>query len=188
MAGNYKRRNFFINKQLQGKMMFQVYFLIVVGIILFSGLLLYFTSDSLTIVYQNNDLQVGKTPLIFLHDLFKVSWILLIPVGLLVVLSVLFQSHRTAGPLYKFEMVLDEMIAGNIGKEVWLRNKDNGQDLATKLTIFNRKIAASLSHLQELNGQLEDCVSEQDLTVLHNTIKELSTEIKTTLETYTIEE
>ncbi len=188
MTAKYKRRNFFVNKQLQGKMMFQVYVLIAVGGVVFSALLFYFTSDSLTIVYQNNDLQVGKTSLIFFNDFIKANWIILIPVGLLVVLGVLFQSHHTAGPLYKFEMVLDNMIAGNVGKEVWLRNKDNGQKLAKKLTVFNQKIASTLLDLQELNKQLEDCASEQELPILQQRVKELSLEIKTTLETYTIEE
>lgn len=188
MAGNFKRRNFFINKQLQGKMMFQVYLLLAVGVVVFSGLLLYFTSDSLTIVYQNNDLQVGKTPLIFFHDLLKVVWILLIPLGLLVVLRVLFQSHRTAGPLYKFEMVLDRMIDGKVGSKVYLREKDHGQDLAQKLTIFNRNIAQTLIRLEELNSQLELCHNEQDIVVLQGRIKELSSEIKKSLAAYTIEE
>jgi signal transduction histidine kinase len=188
MAGNYKRRNFFINKQLQGKVMFQVYLLLAVGIVVFSGLLLYFTSDSLTIVYQNNDLQVGKTPLIFFHDLLKVAWILLIPLGLLVMLRVLFQSHRTAGPLHKFEMVLDEMIAGKVGGTVYLREKDYGQNLAKKITDFNQNIAQTLRRLEELNKQLELCHNEQDIAVLQGRIKELSRKIKKILAAYTIEE
>ncbi|MDA3971860.1 MAG: hypothetical protein PF442_10975 [Desulfobulbaceae bacterium] len=188
MARNYKRRNFFINKRLQGKMMFQVYLLLAVGLVLFSGLLLYFTSDSLTIVYQNNDLQVGKTPLLFVHELLKASWILLIPIGLLVVLWVLLQSHRTAGPLYKFEMVLDAMISGRIGGIVYVRKKDEGQELAKKLTVLNRKLGDTFSHLQSLNDELELCTSEQDLSVLQQRMQTVHKEIQTTLETYTIEE
>lgn len=188
MAGNYKRRNFFINKRLQGKMMFQVYLLLAVGLVLFSGLFLYFTSDSLTIVYQNNDLQVGKSPFLFFNDLLKANWIILIPVGLLVLLGVLFQSHRTAGPLYKFEMVLDAMISGRVGRIVYVREKDEGQELAKKLTSFNRKLGDTFSHLQGLNDELERCISEQDVSVLQQRIKTVHQEIQATLETYTIEE
>lgn len=187
MAGKYKRRNFFINGRLQGKMMFQVYLLIAVGIIVFSGLLLYFTSDSLTIVYQNNDLQVGKTPLIFFKDLLKVSWIILIPLGFLVMLRVLFQSHRTAGPLYKFEMVVDAMIAGKVGGEVYLREKDYGKKLAHKLSQYNQQMAETFTRLQQLSRQLEACGDEQDHAVLQEQIKALSREMKDILVNYTLE-
>jgi ppGpp synthetase/RelA/SpoT-type nucleotidyltranferase len=85
-------------------------------------------------------------------------------------------------------MILDDMIAGKVGRIVSLREKDYGKGLAKKLTIYNQKISETLLQLEQLNRQLELCASEQELSVVQQRIKELSTEFQTILESYTIEE
>ncbi len=76
-------------------------------------------------------------------------------VGLLLVilqiaLLTIFFSHRVAGPAYRFERVLREVVAGRYTTTVTLRRSDELQPLAEAL---NAALLATRKRLQVLSGQ-----------------------------------
>ncbi|MEN8140635.1 MAG: hypothetical protein ABFR97_05355 [Thermodesulfobacteriota bacterium] len=185
---NNKRRNIFVNKRYQGRLMLQFYLLLTVSSLIFSLLLAYFTSDSLTIVYQGNDLQVGRTPLLFVQQMLKAGWVLLIPFGFIVLLVVFWQTQRMAGPLYRFEKILQEMNGGHIGQTVHLRPKDDGKAVARNLTDLNAKLAITMQKLGELSFELEGIVAGPSISSKWRQvrIRELSEEISQAVRAYKI--
>jgi len=189
MSKDYKRRIFFIKKKYQGRFMLISYMVLVGTALILNLALIFLSSDSITLIYQNNDFRIDKTPLVLLWQFAMANWVLLIPCGLLVVLYVLFQTHRIAGPLYRFEKTLDEMNKGKIGQQVILRKKDEPKELANKLSNLNKMLAISIKKLITTHEEIDRIISgEEDCNVKLERIKQLNTDAANTLDFFTIDD
>lgn len=144
MAKGYKRRNFFIKKDFQGKLILSTFLFFSGGCLLFIVLMALFSADTLTISYSQNSLQFGQTPLMLIKQMLTANWLLLAIGGTVLVISSMFLSHRIAGPLYRFEKVLDSMNAGQLCEIVSLREKDEGKELAVKINHFNATLSRAV--------------------------------------------
>ncbi len=148
MAKHYKRKNFFIKKNFQGKLILS-YFLFITGGSLFFILLLWiFSADTLTISYNNHDFQFGQTPLILLKKALAAHWIFIVSGAVFTVIAAMLITHRIAGPLFRFERTLDNMLQKDLTDNVTLRTKDEGKELAKKINAFNRDLSTTFKALQ----------------------------------------
>lgn len=155
MSKRNKRKNFFIKKNLQGKLILG-YFLFVIGGCLFFILLLgMLSADSLTINYTNHDLQMGKTPLVLVKEVITAHWIFLVTVGTILVIAAMFLTHRIAGPFYRFERTIDAMSSGILNEAIHLRKKDEGKDLANKINSFNTILSSKLRTIDQQSRAIE---------------------------------
>ncbi len=168
----YKRRNYFINKEFQGRYIFNYFLLAAIGSILFIAVFSFFSSNTLSIVYDNYHLQIGLTPGILFKKILSTQWLFIVLGGGMVVVVTLILTHRVAGPFYRFEKTLDEMMAGDISKKIILRKKDEGKDLAQKMNAFNYMLGDKLSIIENFNAQiavsslhLKKALDESDLGV-----------------------
>ena len=172
----HKRKNIFIKQEFQGKMILGYFLFVMGGCLLFIVLLGLFSSDSLTISYTNNDLQFGQTPFMLIKKALAAHGILLVIGGTLLVFAAMFITHRIAGPLYRFEKALDSMNTGDLTDTIYLREHDEGKELAKKINTFNSSLSNSLRSikgnsiaLSELFIQLEDSVQpKHDQDRLHS--------------------
>ncbi|MDP3480489.1 MAG: methyl-accepting chemotaxis protein [Desulfoprunum sp.] len=160
MEKSYKRRNFFIKKDFQGKLILGYFLFVMGGCLLFIILLGIISADTLTISYSNHDIQMGQTPIMLLKNVIAANWIFLIIGGSLLILAAMLITHRIAGPLFRFEKALDNMAAGNLNDVIHLREHDEGKDLAEKINVFNlglsqklRSIAMETEKISDLLGQ-----------------------------------
>jgi methyl-accepting chemotaxis protein len=149
---SYKRRNYFINKEFQGRYIFNYFLLVTLGSLLFIGVFSFFSSNTLSIAYSNYHLQLGVTPGILFKKILSTQWLLIVFGGGIVVLVTLVLTHRVAGPFYRFEKTLDEMIEGDISNKIVLRQKDEGKDLAQKINAFNFILGDKLSLMENFNS------------------------------------
>ncbi len=177
----YKRKIYFINKELQGKMIFQYFLLLALGSVLFIGIFSIFSSSTLSIVYEDYQLQLGTTPGILFRKILSTQWLFIVLGGLALCMITLRLSHRVAGPFYRFEKVLDAMIQGDVSQPIMLREKDEGKILAQKINEFNGLISRDFSLLQEYNSQVAVSV-RQLVASLESEGNSMKPEIKTLLE------
>jgi len=160
MKTKYKRRNFFIKKGLQGKYVLSYFIFVMLGVIFFTLIFSMLSMNTLSIVYDDYDLQIGTTPLILLEKILASQWIFMAIFAMLfvVIISILL-THRIAGPMYRFEQAFNEMINGNIGYWIKLRKKDEGKELAEKINRFNdilsEKLKATNRLVDEIDRSLE---------------------------------
>ena len=150
----WRRRNFFIKKELQGKYIFSIFMFVLAGAVLFTAVFGLMSADTLTITYKGSNLQVGRTPIVLLKEIVKTNWIFIVAGGLLVVIASIFLTHRVAGPLYRFERTLEEMKKGNFNSEIRLRSKDEAKEVARMFNEFNATISLQLKEIQELTEAL----------------------------------
>jgi nitrate/nitrite-specific signal transduction histidine kinase len=89
-----------------------------------------------------------------LQSLLLVFGIGMVIVMIQIVLLTVFFSHKVAGPVFRFEKVCQNMIAGNYTGEIHLRKGDEMQNLAFLLNEVLRKTRERFSALT--NPQNED--------------------------------
>jgi methyl-accepting chemotaxis protein len=164
MVKNYKRRNFFIKKDFQGKLILGCFLLVAGGGLLFNVLLGLLSADTLTISYIDRDLQLGQTPLMLVKQVLTANWFLLVIGGGFMMLASLLLSHRIAGPLYRFETTLDNMQKGRLDNTIHLRDKDEGKELARKINEFNVQLSQSFTIISQ-NSKALQILTEQALTL-----------------------
>lgn len=152
--------SFFLKKDLQGRYVLSYFLFVMVGSIVFALVLGLFSADTLTIVYENHDLRLGQTPAILLTKVLGAQWAFIIFGGLLVVVGAIVLTHRVAGPMYRFESTLDEMIKGNIGINIILRKKDEGQELAAKINQFNSMLSTNVAEMKQIVEESEGVVEK----------------------------
>ena len=156
----YKRRNYFIKKELQGKYVLIYFAMVVIGTVLFALLFSLISANTLSISYDNYNLQVGTTPKILVHKFLAAEWLFILLGGLTVVIVAIFLSHRVAGPLYKLERSVNGMISGNFASTIYLRRKDEGQELAEKLNQLNEMLSAKIQEMRHLNKRMDQHLLE----------------------------
>ncbi len=154
MKEKFRRRNYFIQKTFQGKYIFNFYLLVIIGAIIFTAIFSYVTVDTLTVTYENYNLKLDRTPLMLFKQILTANWFIFIPVGLIVIIAAMFQSHRIAGPLFKIERILDEMSKGIINTDLFLRQKDEGKEIMNKLKEYNGFLAGKITDMRSLSHDI----------------------------------
>lgn len=147
MVTRHKRRNFFIKKDFQGKLILGYFLFVIGGCLFFMILLGAFSADTLTISYNNNDLQLGQTPVILLKEILAAQWIFIISGSVFIIIAAMLITHRIAGPMFRFEKSLDSMLKNNLNDTIHLRTKDEGKELAKKINDFNQSLSITLKNL-----------------------------------------
>lgn len=160
MKRTWRRRNYFIKKDLQGKYIFSFFIFVILGSILFTAILSFLSADTLTIVYENYNVKIGQTPLMLLKEILSAHLIFIVTGGLLVVVLSMFLTHRFAGPIFRFEKSVEDMISGNFAFQIWLRNKDEGKELAEKINRLIMMLSATLKDLKQMNADMESTLSD----------------------------
>jgi methyl-accepting chemotaxis protein len=156
------RRNIFIKKSFQARLILGYLLFVATGCLLFLGLLTFLAADTLTI--GSPHASHGHTPLILVKELLAGHWLLLVAGAALLVLVAMRITHRLAGPLFSFERTLDQMLSGDLNQTIKLRSSDEGKELAQKINAFNTELSKNLkmigSHADAmaiLLEQVENC-------------------------------
>lgn len=168
MNRTWKRRNYFIKKDLQGKYIFSFFIFMVAGSIIFTLILGLLSSDTMTIVYENYKLQIGKTPLMLIKEILSAQWIFIVAGGFLFVVLSMFLTHRFAGPIFRFEKSIEEMTKGKLDFRIYLRAKDEGKELAEKINIFIDMLSSDIKEMKRLSEEVNNKLTDVDNSLKGN--------------------
>jgi methyl-accepting chemotaxis protein len=160
MSRGYKRRNIFIKKELQGRIIFKFFLLSFAGILAFALIFSLLSQDNLTITYDGQHLQLGKTPLVLFQDLLAAQWLFLVTIGVLVTLFAMLWTHRLAGPLFRFEKTLAGMAERDLNQKIVLRHKDEGKEIAELFNRVTLLLSEDIATLQHANEHLGACLQQ----------------------------
>lgn len=148
MAQKYKRRNIFIKKDFQGKLILGYFLFVAGGCLIFLFILGIFSADTLTLSYINHDLQLGQTPIMLLKKTLAANWVFIVIGSAILVVAAMLITHRIAGPLFRLEKALDNMLKGKLDDTIYLRSNDEGKDIAKKINDFNTDLSLTVKNLQ----------------------------------------
>jgi len=155
----YKRKKYFIKKNFQGKLILGYFLFMVVGCLIFMLALSYLVSDSMTVVYSNNELQIGQTPFMLFKQLIAAHWVVIVLGAAMVVVIATRITHRVAGPMFNLERSLDYMIDGRLDNVIYLRKKDEGKELAAKINKFNAELSSNVGRIRKRSKNIQELLS-----------------------------
>ncbi len=178
----YQRKKYFIKKNFQGKLILGYFLFMVVGCLIFMLALSYLVSDSMTVVYSNNELQIGQTPFMLFKQLIAAHWIVIVLGAAMVVVIATRITHRVAGPMFNLERSLDFMIDDKLDNVIYLRKKDAGKELAAKINQFNAELSADIRIIRQRSKNIQELLSnyavldpekrsQEDLESIHASIQ-----------------
>jgi methyl-accepting chemotaxis protein len=163
MAGKWQRRNYFIKPDIQGLFILKTFLLVFFCCILYAAILAIFSTDSMTITYKDNNLLLGKTPIILFKEMLKAQGLFILSGGLGVVMFALVVSHRFAGPLYKLERCVEMMLAGDHSFTVIFRPNDKGHELAAVINRYNLKVSEDIREVRAIATALDETLARLDV-------------------------
>ena len=162
MATKHKRlaRNFFIKRDFQGRIALTIFLATVICCLIYMILLALFSADTMTISYNNNGLQVGKTPWMLLKSALAANWLFLLVGGTLLVLAAIVGTHRIAGPMYRLEKSLAAMASGDLSTTISLREKDEGKDLAQLINKLSSNFSLKIREIERSSGAINNLLDQ----------------------------
>lgn len=90
--------------------------------------------------------------------LLKHQWPLLLLIYILnfglVYGFIVYYTHRIAGPVYRFDLVLSDMADGKIGHTIKLRKRDYFGDVGTRINDVTSKLSVTFEELYEIQKSL----------------------------------
>lgn len=163
LTRNHRRKKYFIEESSQGKYLFSYLLLACLVMILFTLLFVYFSTDTLSITYDDNQLKMGKTPEIMLKSIVSIHGIMIFVCGIAIVYFVTRFTHKTAGPLFKIGRTLDIMTKGDLTSGIFLRKNDECRELADKVNLFSNVMGKKLYEMEQLSRELDRCIDGLNL-------------------------
>jgi methyl-accepting chemotaxis protein len=144
----WRRRNYFIRKDFQGRFILRFFLAILIGAAVFASILSVFSAHTMTVTYEDFRLTVDRTPkALFLH-IIRAYGVYIVLLGIVASVISLFLSHRIAGPIFRFERSVEEITRGNLSFRIALRSKDEGKELAE---LMNTMLDTLSGRLREIS-------------------------------------
>ena len=165
----YKRRKFFIDKQLQTKYIILTILMLLIYTFLFVVFLIFPYVVSLTSDAPIAEQADAARMLLTLH---KSIWPALGAVILIMSSVSIFITHRIAGPVYRFKKVLAEISSGNLDISIKLRDKDDLKDLAEEFNLVIDDLRGFVKVQQEEYAIISSCISDIEEKIKNNQISD----------------
>ncbi len=168
-----KRKNFFINKEMQGRYMMKVFIIfaicLAVMMLIFNGM----SADTLSISYEDYELILDSSPNVLWKKMASSIWIVAIFGGGVLLTSSMFLTHKLAGPMFRFEKCLKSMKEKDLTDHIKLRLGDEGTELAEHINEFNHMLGAEFEKMKDVSDRIH-----QDLILLKEKIDDSHVEEK----------
>lgn len=176
-----KRKKYFINKKFQLNVLIQLVILLVLESALIVGLFMQISRDTLTTGYMNSILTMERTQDFFFTPFLFITLIVVIGIGMAGVIVFTLLSHRIAGPLYRFEKVLEQIGSGDLSKNFDLRKLDQlvhiEQTLNALIDSLDARMTTIKTELTELQELISKAGDAKALPEVHEKIKLIRDEI-----------
>ncbi len=153
----WRRRNYFIGKDFQGRFILRFFLTILIGAIIFTCILSIFSAHTITVTYEDSYLRLDRTPKALFFQIIRAYGVYIVLLGVVISVVSLFLSHRIAGPLFRLERSVEEITRGNLSFRITLRKKDEVKELAA---LMNTMIETLSAHLKEMKRYADAAHSE----------------------------
>ncbi len=159
----FKRRQVFIQKAYQVKFIFKFCLIILAGGALSTVLVSLLSRGTLTTSFVHGRLVMKSTAAAILPTVILTNAITLAITTLIGIATLLYISHKIAGPMFRFEKDMAALKEGDLTLKVFLRDKDQ---FATLGEGFNEMAAGIRGKVQAISSEIEqlhESAKEQNL-------------------------
>lgn len=156
-----KRRNVFIKKAFQGRLILGGFAVILLSGLCSALLIYWITGSDLLAQSQSAHLNIMTAWQRLGISILIGNMVSILIAGAVAAISVLYASHKIAGPLYRFESLCEQIGNGQLDGVAHLREKDQLQALAQAFT----RMLVKLRHQRKQRAELIDTLNSQLVTL-----------------------
>ncbi len=183
----WRRRNYFIRREFQGKFVLRFFLAILIGAVIFTLIFSLFSAHTITVTYEDSTLKIDHTPRALFVEIVRAYGVYIFLLGLGISLVSLFLSHRIAGPVYRLEKTLEEVATGNLSQRITLRKNDDLKELATSTNKMIRVLSGRIEGLRDdaavAEGKLRKLLEKlDDETAGPNEIRKIASDAARSIE------
>ncbi len=155
-----RRLNYSIKRQMQMRLFLKVLSVVLLGLVLSSAIFFYMSNQEVGETYRQFHIQ-ARNFLDFLLPGIAIAFM----VGLVVAISIaLFFPHKIAGPLYRIEREVKEMVGeGDLRVRFTVRDGDEVGDLADALNTMVGKLRTKIERLNAVADELSALSEDQNI-------------------------
>ena len=172
----FRRRRYFIDKKFQTNFTIDFLLIIVIATIAVTLLFLFYSRDTVTVGYTGSEVKLLDTGDYFLPTLLLSTSAVVIFSGVVGIIVLILISHRIAGPLFRFETILNELSKGDLTKRFKLRKKDQFAELANRINTLTEIMNVKIGSIKTQTAEIIRLISEvQRISAAH---PDISTELE----------
>ncbi len=180
MNASYQRKNFFLWKSSQPRLLVGIEIIFVILLLITGGIFALVANRDLTETYYKAHLTIHNMLEILIPSLVIVNLMGLIAS---IVVAVFF-THRIAGPVYRLGRILREIGQGDLAQTVHFRKSDEFRELGAAtvemIAALQERVLGLQSLSAKLNRQLGSAfgsADQPDVRALRETARELSDQL-----------
>jgi methyl-accepting chemotaxis protein len=162
MARAYRRKNYLIKKKFQLNFLSKFVILLLLEAVAIAALFMYISSNTITAGYQNSLLSVEKTASFFLVPFLLMTVIVAIAMGIAGLIVFVFLSHRIAGPLYRFEKVIEDISGGDLTSRIDLRRTDQLTEIKEVLNSLIHSMDLRIGRIKDISDEMQEILAKKD--------------------------
>ncbi|WP_446810481.1 hypothetical protein ACH50O_02500 [Methylomonas sp. 2BW1-5-20] len=155
MNNTSQRRQVFIKKDFQGRFILGAFALILLSGLCSALLIYWMTGGDLQAQSQSAHASIVNASERLGISILIGNLVAILAAGGIAVGTVLYASHKIAGPLYRFETLCQEVGKGNLDTVTHLRENDQLQDLAQSFSTMVANLRNRRDHRQRLLAELD---------------------------------
>ncbi|PIP37593.1 MAG: hypothetical protein COS92_08005 [Desulfobacterales bacterium CG07_land_8_20_14_0_80_52_14] len=160
---SYKRRNVFIKKSYQFYFILKFCLIILLGGVISTALVIFLSRGTVTTSFENGRLMVKNTVMAILPTVILTNAVTVAIVLVIAVLTVLYISHKIAGPMFRFEKELGAIAQGNLTIQISLRKKDQFVTLSTAFNDMTDSLRGKVLAVESEILQFQELAKQRDL-------------------------
>lgn len=145
----FQRRVVYIKKDFQLRFILTFCAVVAGGAGLSALALYHFSGDTITSTFHNSRLAIQTTSQVILPAILYTALVNVVIAGAAVAGISLYNSHKIAGPLHRFELELRKMAGGDFSRRIHLRERDQLTDLAAALNDVLAGLDGGMLRLRE---------------------------------------
>lgn len=127
---DFKRRNYYIDKEVQNKFIINFCLLVLVGSLVVLGIIYWLARNSTTVAIIDGRVGVHSTAEYLLPLLIQTFLVELVVVSVATIVMTVLVSHKIAGPLFRLKVMLAGLGEGDVSTPMRLREGDQLQNVA----------------------------------------------------------
>lgn len=174
MSGNFKRRNYFIDKNFQTKFMLKFGSIIVLSSLLILGGILFFSSNSNTVAIEDTRVTVERTSAFILPIVAINLTVVVFFSGLGVLVLTLLVSHKISGPLFRLRREVNLLQHADFRRDFNIRGNDQLQEFAKSLNAMCSSLKGKHLGLKDSFSSLNQFLRDRNFRIAAKDADQLS--------------
>lgn len=157
-----RRRQVYVKKEFQFRFILKFCLILLAGVLVSTGLLFYFSKDTLTSSFSHSRLVIQSTAEAMLPAIITTNLISLALILATTIIVTLYISHKIAGPILRLENELQRIGQGDLTTTVSLRSSDQMVAFAQRVNEMTAKLNRRIVEIQNQAQAIADAASRPD--------------------------